>query len=389
MLRVFTRTRLINAFGIDDIAILVTLGLFTIYLVCQIAGIAHGTGKHRWELTDDNAQIALRYWFFCEIFQALATSACKVAIGLFLLRITINPLHVWILRILMICCAVLGSAYALIILFQCDPVSYWWDLDTSHKGTCISANAVAYTTYVVSALNSAADWVFGILPVLIVKNLQMQTRTKVLVSSILGLAAIGCTATIVRMPYLWTVKEYKGDFLWRTADVAIWTTVEIGIGITAACMATLKPLLRHMMQLAGVSTSSQAGGKSTRLRSTLGRVDFMGEGAQPLSELKLREDKSTTTTTIKGMNRSSAAYNKGWPRSGGGRRSDSEEEIMPSLPGGGRAKRDQPDGWEGGISINTSVEVTASDGGPGSRAAESSQMAEESLGKPTWAYERV
>lgn len=36
------------------------------------------------------------------------------------------------------------------------------------------------------------------------------------------------------------------DFLYSTADVAIWSTVETGIGITASAVATLRPLLRAM-----------------------------------------------------------------------------------------------------------------------------------------------
>lgn len=196
------------------------------------------------------------------------------------------------------------------------------------------------------------------------------------------------------MPYLWTVKEYKGDFLFRTSDVAIWTTVEIGIGITAACMATLKPLMRHMMTLAGVQSTDNVatgggGGKSTRLRSNFGTVQYTSD--QPLEELRLREDKGTTTTTIRGMNRSSAAYKNGWGRQGGGggggggRRSDSEEEIMPSLPGG-RGRDNRPEGWEGGISINRSVEVTATEE---SSDGEFAKAVDEGLGKPTWVYERV
>lgn len=34
------------------------------------------------------------------------------------------------------------------------------------------------------------------------------------------------------------------DFLWATTDVAIWSTVEGGIGITASAAATLRPLFR-------------------------------------------------------------------------------------------------------------------------------------------------
>lgn len=54
------------------------------------------------------------------------------------------------------------------------------------------------------------------------------------------------SATIVRFPYLHSLTDI-GDFLYSTADVAIWSTVETGLGITAAGFATLRPLLRKFL----------------------------------------------------------------------------------------------------------------------------------------------
>lgn len=169
---------------------LLALTFFTAYIVCQLGGIAHGTGKHRSQLTNHDAEIALHYWFFCEIFYTLATSTLKVAIGFFLLRITITPTHVWIIRIIMIASAACGVAYCCVVTFQCHPISYWWDLNPSHHGRCIAASAVTDVTYVVSALNAVADWVSGTLPIFIVKDLQMQNSAKVMVVFLLGFAAL-------------------------------------------------------------------------------------------------------------------------------------------------------------------------------------------------------
>ena len=51
---------MIKAFGNDDTAMLVTLAFFTIYLICQLGGVAHGTGRHRADLLDSEAQTALK-----------------------------------------------------------------------------------------------------------------------------------------------------------------------------------------------------------------------------------------------------------------------------------------------------------------------------------------
>src|SRR5690348_3234899 len=105
------RTVLIKGFGLDDKMMVVTLIFFTAYLSCQMGGAIHGSGQKRENLTDEQAEIALRFWFFCEVFYTISTSIFKIAIGLFLLRITIHPIHVWIIRIIMAVAAFVGVAY--------------------------------------------------------------------------------------------------------------------------------------------------------------------------------------------------------------------------------------------------------------------------------------
>lgn len=184
------RTVLVKAFGADDKVMVLTLCFFTCYLGCQLGGAFHGTGQHRENLTDENAQTALKYWFFCEVFYTITTSIFKIAIGLFLLRITIVPIHIWIIRTIMAVSVVVGLAFTILVIFQCKPVSYWWDLDPTHTGTCLSASMIMSFTYVVSALNSVADWTFGILPIFVVKDLQMKRRAKIIISGVIGLAAM-------------------------------------------------------------------------------------------------------------------------------------------------------------------------------------------------------
>lgn len=50
------------------------------------------------------------------------------------------------------------------------------------------------------------------------------------------------------MPYVLTLYHTE-DWLYATVDMVVWCTVEIGVGITAACFATLRPLLRIIFGL--------------------------------------------------------------------------------------------------------------------------------------------
>jgi hypothetical protein len=75
-------------------------------------------------------------------------------------------------------------------------------------------------------------------------------------------------ATVARIPYVRTLSD-KADFLYATADVALWSGAETALGITAACCATLRPLLRQLMPVLGFKSSNNAsrGGLQTNTRT--------------------------------------------------------------------------------------------------------------------------
>ena len=60
LLRVYVRVAVIKSFGFDDTLMLITLLLFTAYLICQLGGLAHGTGHHMVDLDPHQALIALK-----------------------------------------------------------------------------------------------------------------------------------------------------------------------------------------------------------------------------------------------------------------------------------------------------------------------------------------
>ena len=69
-------------------------------------------------------------------------------------------------------------------------------------------------------------------------------------------------ATVARIPYIHTLADQK-DFLYSTTDVAIWSCSETGLAITAACCATLRPLIRNYV----TSSSIPAYNNNSKSRS--------------------------------------------------------------------------------------------------------------------------
>lgn len=121
------------------------------------------------------------------MFYVASCCLLKVSIGVFLLRIAVQRLHIWIIWLFIAGNIIFGTVYDLLVLFQCNPISAWWTLE--RKG-CLDPKIIVDATYAASAINAVADWTFGTLPIFMVKNLNMSKRTKGIVIGILSFAAM-------------------------------------------------------------------------------------------------------------------------------------------------------------------------------------------------------
>lgn len=71
---------------------------------------------------------------------------------------------------------------------------------------------------------------------------------------------------MIRIPYI-KVLTLTNDFLFATTDVAIWSTVEPGLGIVAAGAITLRPLFRTFYAISTRNKSSNPPSTSKRSRA--------------------------------------------------------------------------------------------------------------------------
>lgn len=87
--------------------------------------------------------------------------------------------------------AIVGIIFFIFMMIQCSPVSYFWTRmrgDTS--GKCGFVNEIIIMLYLFSATLALFDLTVGLLPILLVRNLQMNKRTKVAVAGLLGMACM-------------------------------------------------------------------------------------------------------------------------------------------------------------------------------------------------------
>ncbi|KAF2758834.1 hypothetical protein EJ05DRAFT_499268 [Pseudovirgaria hyperparasitica] len=243
LLRVYVRKQIVRAFGTDDWLIIVALCVFMGHMGCSIGSTIFGVGKHRTDISDDDAEIAYLLWWLCYLLYGTVLTIARISVGFFFLRITVVRWQRYLVFFTVTSNMVSGTAFICVVAFQCTPVSYYWKkVYPGSEGHCIPNQIMIDLGYLYGAACAACDMIFVALPAVLVWNLDMTRLKKFGLVPILGMAGFAGCCPLVRMFYL----HHLGspDFLYSTVDIATWSVLEVGLAITASSLATLRPLLR-------------------------------------------------------------------------------------------------------------------------------------------------
>ncbi|KAF2132037.1 hypothetical protein P153DRAFT_364488 [Dothidotthia symphoricarpi CBS 119687] len=261
IMRCFVRVRMVKVFGLDDWLMVLATLVFVLYASSSMVGVHYGTGRHHSDLSTEGIQTAKNCWWYCYLGYCTSTVLTKISIGCFLLRILTNRIHILIVYAAMGTTVVAGLTFFFVTVFQCYPVSYFWD--KTQDGTCVNMDVVIALAFIYSVCTIISDLVFAVLPAFVVYNLQLKRGTKIALIPLLTMGVIASAAVTARLPFLTEIGS--PDFLWATLDIAIWSTVEQGLSITAGSLAALRPLFQLIVQKFGNLTlpSQKPYGKST------------------------------------------------------------------------------------------------------------------------------
>ncbi|EGX90386.1 integral membrane protein, putative [Cordyceps militaris CM01] len=200
LMRCYTRAFISKCFGPDDWLMAVSCAFFLGYVICSNIGIGYGTGQHRADLTPENYATAKR----------------------------------------------------------CNPVAHYWN--DAIPGRCIPLHVYVGLGYLYSAVSVLTDLIFALLPAFIIWHLQIRSDIRYILILLMGLGCVASIAVLVRVAYLHTF--FDPDFLYATTDIAIWSTIEMGLALTAASFSTLRPLARSLGFKIGFTDYASAGSES-------------------------------------------------------------------------------------------------------------------------------
>ncbi|KAJ2907268.1 hypothetical protein MKZ38_006562 [Zalerion maritima] len=264
-LRCYVRIVKLRIFGWDDwfmiiaevfgIGMAVTLGLDTRDVVADFdldkqTETKGGLGRHMLNLTQDEMLLYFKSFYSSILVYNAGMTFVKISILLQYRRIFHSGWFQRATLVLFVYIVLWGIAVVIWVGVLCIPVDKFWNPDA--EGRCLD---LLPAFYVPAAMNIATDFAIFLLPLPVLKTIQLPRRQKYMLYGIFGIGLFTCTISIVR---LYTLKQAAEDqdSTWATVDAAIWSYVEICMAITVGSLPTLRPLITRFLPASMNAASS-------------------------------------------------------------------------------------------------------------------------------------
>ncbi|KAK0633549.1 hypothetical protein B0T14DRAFT_575735 [Immersiella caudata] len=242
-LRMLVKVVLIKSVTLDDWLMSSAMLIFTSHGIITLWGIVEASIEGEVDYPRGE-NIALHSWFLGELLYAPLSALIRSSIAVFLLRIVRAKVHRVVIYGALAVTWTLSVIYFFMLLFQCWPVSHFYDQVLGQDGTCMNKNIVPTATLAHSIISACTDFLLALLPVLILWNVRLNKRTKIGIATLLSLGLLAGIALIVRIPYIRYIPISSPEFLNQANGTALWSLLELSLGAIAGCAATMRPLLR-------------------------------------------------------------------------------------------------------------------------------------------------
>lgn len=104
-------------------------------------------------------------------------------------------------HVLLAVSAIYGLFYVTKTIFVCGNPAKLADTMFGSK-KCLPAGLILATGYIYGILNVIADWTFVLVPISVLLDSELDRRSKISVSLVMALGAVGSVSSIMRMVYL-------------------------------------------------------------------------------------------------------------------------------------------------------------------------------------------
>lgn len=138
-------------------------------------------------------------------------------------------------------------------------------IDTTHQlvsraqGKCLPDRTILSMTYALGGLDAATDFIFALLPVVVLWSANMPRAMKFTAGFLLCVGSVSSICALVRVASLANLTT-DTEFFKTAVQTGLWSVIEPGLGIVATSLAACRPLWRKFFE---------AGSTSSFLRNTL------------------------------------------------------------------------------------------------------------------------
>ncbi|KAL2828594.1 hypothetical protein BJY01DRAFT_255296 [Aspergillus pseudoustus] len=255
-LRFYVRLVLKPSFGLDDCLLIVSLILASGHFIVSVYEPKCKIREDLNSLTPDETESNLKCFFASQLLWVTATATIKISFALTLRRFLVIKWQHWCIWSSVSTTLIITIFYFCWLVFGCHPIRYFWQrAKQPFAGSCKPMSTLAAAAYAHASVLLVNDIFLAVLPVFIVKDIQMNRSAKAAVVSILSIGSIPAVATIIRITHV-PVATQSENFIVSTAGLAIWSIVEISTSIMAVAATALRPLAEKLVVLKWRAPSS-------------------------------------------------------------------------------------------------------------------------------------
>ncbi|KAH8599177.1 hypothetical protein B0O99DRAFT_504861 [Bisporella sp. PMI_857] len=263
-------------FNLNDVGMILVLGIFGVLVAFLILGAQSGIGKHTAQVIQSgvkNISNSLKWVFFLEFFYVFLTTVMKASIAITFLQWAKTRTQKWLLWGAIVVNFSIGSVVGVYTILQCSPIEFSWRrLDPSAKGTCRDQNEIIKVGYALCIVTVTLDMLFLVMPFIMLKHYKPNPRMKMYIYGIVAIGVLASIANFIRIAALAKLGTYK-DPLYDAADVFLWSFLEVSLGITVAGILELSPLMQRL----GVKGFENVEGSFKEIRDDTHRLVVIGK----------------------------------------------------------------------------------------------------------------
>ncbi|RMI96292.1 hypothetical protein CDV36_016343 [Fusarium kuroshium] len=180
--------RWIKSLGLDDWLMCVGVVLFTVICGLLLACCYHGSGQYAKALTPSDVMQGTKLWFIAQLFYPCSLAPVKISICVTLLRVEkYRRRIVWTVWAVMVLSIASAITYIAATATICQPITALWGETTT--GSC-NVQLNRRIGFYISVTAILTDWTLGVLPAILLWNIQMKFLIKLSVILVLSLGAV-------------------------------------------------------------------------------------------------------------------------------------------------------------------------------------------------------